>query len=319
MADDIRKEKRLTAKRVILTSFLVDVLDVVTGLIVAVISGSVVMMTEVLEGTADLVASGLLLLGAQRSLRREDKSHPFGYGREIYFWTLISALIMFGITATMSIYFGWQRLIHPRAIQSIGLAIFVLLIAFCSNGYSFLLSLKRLLRQRSLKHIVRIFFRSSLVETKTTFILDLMGTIAAVIGMVSLSIDLLTGNPRLDGIGAIIIGCVLAVLSIFLIASIRDLLVGRSAAPETEYKIRQAALEINEVDDVLDLKTLHVGSEKLLVNMDVHMSAKLTTRDLERLIDEIKAKVREVVPSVRYLQIELETPDEGKRNSKHAI
>ncbi len=305
---DPRMEKKITARKVIVTSFVVDVSDVILNLIVAFLSGSVIMLTQVLEGLSDLMASGFLLIGLRRSIRKEDKTHPFGYGREIYFWTLLSALVMFGITATTSIYFGWKRFHNPQPIHDLDLALLVLLITVATNGYAFFLSLRRLLRHRSLKHIVRIFYRSSLVETKTTFTLDLMGTLASLFGMLALGIYHLTGDARWDGVGAMMIGGTLAFFSVLLILGIRDLLVGKSASSGTEEKIRKAALEIPEVESVLDLKTLQVGPERLLVNLDVHMNEHLSTRELEKLIDRVKERIKKEVPSVKYLQVELETP-----------
>ena len=127
-----------------------------------------------------------------------------------------------------------------------------------------------------------------MVETKTTFILDLMGSVASLVGTLALLIYVITGDIRFDGIGAIIIGIVLAVLAFLLLMGIRDLLVGRSASAETEAKIRDAALTVPEVDKVLDLKTLHVGSEKLLVNLEVNMDNDLNTDELEKLMAQIE-------------------------------
>lgn len=307
-AKDFVREKRISARRVIITSFAVDLSDIVLNTIVAVLSGSIIMFTQVLEALADIASSGFLLVGLQRSLQKEDKTHPFGYGREIYFWCLVSALIMFGITSTTSFYFGLQRFEHPEVVHDIGFALFVLLITLFTNGYAFFLSLRRLLKKRPIKHIIRIFYRSSLVETKTTFILDLMGSSASLVGLVSLTIYALTGDLRFDGLGAMIIGVILGIFSIFLLAGIRDMVIGKSASFETEEKIRKAALRVREVKSVLELKTLHMGPDKLLVNLDVHMDAKLGTRELEKLMDKIKFEIRKEVPSVRYLQVELETP-----------
>lgn len=303
------KEKKISAKTVVVASFLVDILDIVLSVFVAIITGSVIMLTEALEGVSDLTSSGLLLIGLKRSTQKADRSHPFGYGREIYFWTLLAALVMFGVTSTVSIYFGWQRIINPHPVENLYLAQIVLLIAFFSNGYAFFLSYKRLLKKRGFKQIVKIFYKSSLVETKTTFILDLMGTIASFLGMLALLIYRITGDVRFDGIGAVVIGVSLSFLALLLVMGIRDLLVGRSASRETEEKIRKAALLVEEVNDVLDLKTLHVGSEKLLVNLEVHMKNNLDTDEIELLMDEIKEKIQQEVPSVKYIQVELETPD----------
>lgn len=311
---DFQKEKKITAQRAIATSFIVDLLDVVFNFGVAILSGSVIMFTQVLEAFADLLASGFLLLGLRRSLRKEDKTHPFGYGREIYFWTLLSSLLMFGITSTFSFYLGWQRFIHPEPLHNIGLALLVLVITFFTNLYAFMISFKRLLRKRSLKHIVRIFYRSTLIETKTTFILDLMGTLASLWGVFALGIYVIFKDLRFDGLGAMVIGVTLGVFSIFLIIGIRDLLVGKSAAPETEDRIKKAALKIKEVEGVLDIKTLHVGPERLLVNLDVHLNSHLSTDEIELLMDRIKEQVRRDVPTVRYLQVEPETPSLSKNS-----
>lgn len=298
----------ITAQRVVLTSFLVDVLDVVLNIVVTILTGSVVMLAEALEGVTDLVAAGLLLLGLIRSTRPADKTHPFGYGRELYFWSLISALIMIGFTATLSFYFGWHRFLDPKPIQNLPLAYFVLLIAILSNGYSFILSLKRLLRQRPIRAIWPVFFRTSLVETKTTFILDLMGTLAAILGLTSMLFYTFSGDMRFDGVGAMMIGVVLAILAVVLIIGIRELIIGKSGSPETEDKIRKAALSIPEVQQVLDLKTTHIGSERLLVNLEVNLKDALTTDQIEVLIDKIKAKIQKEVPTASHIQIELETP-----------
>jgi cation diffusion facilitator family transporter len=309
MDNEAKTRKGISAKRVIWTSFLVDFIDVSLNLVVAVYSGSIVMMSEFLEGLADLVASVFLLIGFYRSKKTPDKTHPFGYGREIYFWSLMSALVMFGITATFSFYLGWERFNNPKEISNIWLVYITLVIGLLTNSYAFILSFKRLLRKRPLSHILKIFYNSSLVETKTTFILDLMGASAAFLGLVSLLIYKFSGNPRFDGVGAMTIGVTLACFSYFLILGIRDLMIGKSASEEVEKLIKNYALEVPEVNDVLDLKTMHIGSEKLLVNMEVNMSSKLTTKQLEERIDQIKEKISKEIPSVKHIQVELETED----------
>ena len=305
---DEKTEQKISAKRVIITSFSIDLLDIVLNLFIAILSGSVIMFTELLEGISDLVASGFLMIGLKRSMHKADNSHPFGYGTEIYFWSFLSAVVMFGLTSTLSFYFGYQRFVHPQIVNNVGLALLVLLVALGTNGYAFFLSFFRLLRRRPLKHIFRIFYRSSLVETKTTFILDLMGTCASLIGTVALTIYILTGDSRFDGLGAMIIGVILAIFSVFLVLGIRELLIGKRASEETEAKIIRAAKEVEGVESVLGIKTLHIGTERLLVDLDVHMQSRLGTRELEQLMDKIKEKVREEVPSARYIQVELETP-----------
>jgi len=305
----MKQEKPITAKKVIVWSFAVDLLDILLSLGAAIITGSIVMFTEALEGVSDLVSSGLLLIGLKRSTKKDDRAHPFGYGREIYFWTLLAALVMFGITSSVSIYLGWERFWNPHELHDIHLAFIILFFGVITNGYAFYLSFKRLMKKRSIGQIIRIFYRSSLIETKTTFTLDLMGTVAAILRILALTAYVLTGDARFDGIGAMVVGVALAFFAFILLLGIRDLLVGKSASPETEAKIRDAALAVDEVAEVLDLKTLHVGSEKLLVNLEVNMNNDLNTDELEKLMDKVKESIQIQVPSVKYIQVELETPE----------
>lgn len=299
----------VTANRVVLTSFFVDLLDIVINLTVTILTGSVVMVAETLQGTADLVAVGFLLIGIKRAKRRANKEHPYGFGREIYFWSLLSGLIIFTITSMGSLYLGFQRFVNPQPIHNLPLAYGALMISILSNGYAVSLSIKRLVGQRGLPRILQIFLRSSRVETKTTFILDLMGTSAAILGMISLITLGLTGNNRFDGLGGMLIGASLAILAFLLLLGIKDLIIGKNASETTEERIRQAALEIPQVKSVLDLKTLHIGTDRLLVNIEVHLENNLSTDDIEKLTDKIKGQIKEEVPLVKHVTVEIEAPN----------
>ncbi len=300
--------QRPSATRVIVTSFLVDFVDVATSLIVAIITGSVVMIAEALQGLADLAASGFLLIGLIRSKKPSDQQHPFGYGRELYFWTMLSGVLILGVTSTMSIYFGWQRFINPLPIHNINFAFAILGLSTLTNGYAFSLSVRRLLRGRSVLGIRKVFVRSSLIETKTAFVLDLMGVLAAVFGFLALAFYRITGNLMFDGLGAMTIGILLAIFGVILIIPIRELIIGQSASPEVESKIRKATLKQPEVKEVLDLKTIHMGPERLLVNAEVNLKSNLTTKDIEGIMDRIKESIKKEVPEVKHIQIEVETP-----------
>lgn len=299
--------KRLSSGRVIGTSFVVDFSDIVLSVAAALISGSVIMLAEAIQGAADLLTSGLLLIGVRQSRQRADKEHAFGYGRAIYFWTLLAAVIMFAGTATLSIYYGWERFLNPHEITNLPLALLVLLIGFSSNSYALYLSALRLKNQEHSRSLLSALLVSDLIETKATFVLDLMGTTAAAFGLISLLAYHFSGNLRLDGLGAMLIGVSIALLAFWLIVEVKDLLIGKSARPETEAKINAAVLGHHSVKEVLDLRTMYIGAERLLVNLEVKLAPNLTTLKIENLMDEIKASVKRAVPSVHHVQIELES------------
>lgn len=305
----MQSSKKITEFRVVITSFLVDLLDVVLNLFVALLTGSVIMLSEFFQGLADLTSAGFLLVGYKSSKKKANKFYPFGHGKEIYFWSLISAVVMMTFTATASFYIGLNRFLNPEEITHIGFAYTTLLIALVTNGYALSLSIRRLMKGRALRHLPRVFFYSNVISTKNTLVLDLMGTTAAASGFISLLLYQLTGEARFDGIGAMVIAITTAILALVLIIGIKGFLVGKRADPDVEEKMKRAALTIPQVKQVLDLRTMQIGSDKLLVNMEVHMQDDLTTDQLEVLIDKIKSKVQQEVPSIEFIQVELETPE----------
>src|SRR5688572_18870766 len=145
--------KRVSSAKAVTTSFFVDLCDIAINVIVMIFTGSVVMLAESLEGATDLVASGLLLIGLRISKRRRNKLHPFGHGKALFFWTLISAIVMLIFGASSSIYFGVQRFIHPTEITKLHWAYGALCISIITNGYALSLSTRRLLHKEKLKNL----------------------------------------------------------------------------------------------------------------------------------------------------------------------
>src|SRR5688500_1114754 len=190
--------KRISSAKTVWTSFLVDLGDIILNVIVMLATGSVVMLAEAFEGLSDLVASGLLLIGLRISKRRPNKKHPFGYGKALFFWTLISAIVMLIFGAGSSVYFGVQRLLHPTEITNLLWAYGALCISIITNGYAFSLSTRRLLEKEKFKDLYRAFLRSTHVETKNTFILDFTGTASAVLGLISLVLYQAAGIKHFD-------------------------------------------------------------------------------------------------------------------------
>lgn len=302
------KVKKPSVERVVFISFLVDISDLLINVFIAILSGSVVMFAQALQGGSDLASSTLLLIGVHRSKRVTDKTYPFGNGRELYFWNMMAAMVMLGVTATLSIVFGYRRFLHPEPIDSIEISLAVLILALFTNSYSFYLSAVRLLKGHKINSYFRILKNSPFIETKTVFIQDLMGAIASAIGIIALTFYIVTDDMRFDGLGAVVIGVALAFLSIFLLDGIRQMIVGRSASEQIEKKIRHATLSLAEVEEIVDLKTMYVGAGKLLVNIEVQLVDKLTTTQIENLIDTIESNIRKDVPSAAHIQVELESP-----------
>src|SRR5688572_8668679 len=299
--------KQISAKRTVTTSFVVDLADIIINVIVMIITGSVVMLAEALEGGSDLFASGALLIGLRVAKRRADKKHPFGYGKALFSWTLISAIIMLVFAASLSFYFGLRRFLDPQEIESIYLAYGALGISIMSNGYSLSLSTRRLLHNQKLKNILHVFIKSTHVETKNTFILDFTGTAAAVMGMIALILYQAVGILQFDGIGGMIIGVLIAFSSIVLISGVKNYLIGKRAEPGIEKKIREAALQVKQVKEIVDLDTMYLGSERLLVHLDIQIQDATSVKAIETVVENVKEQVKKAVPIAFSIQIESKT------------
>ncbi|MFV8346484.1 cation diffusion facilitator family transporter [Flavobacterium sp. ZB4P13] len=295
--------KQISSGKAVWTSFLVDFGDIVLNVVVMIVTGSVVMLAEAFEGLSDLVASGLLLIGLGIARRRPNKKHPFGYGKALFFWTLISAIVILVFGASLSIFFGVQRLLYPEEVEKIVWAFAALCISIITNGYALSLSSRRLLGKEKFTKLFRIFLSTTHVESKNTFILDFAGTFSAIVGLLSLSLYQLVGIQYFDAIGAILIGILAAASSLLLIWGVKDYLIGKTASEDIEQSIKQAALKITEVDSIISLDTMYLGSEKLLVHLDIHLRHSVNN-DSGEIVEKIKQSVQKAVPIVYSIQIE---------------
>ncbi|GAB3845166.1 cation diffusion facilitator family transporter [Nesterenkonia populi] len=303
-------KKKVSDTRVVLTSTVVSVFDVSLNALVAIITGSTVILSQALQGLSDMMTGIVLFVGVKRSRRGPDTEFQFGYGREVFFWALIAGIIMFGGTGLASVYFGYQQFTRPEPVDNVWLAFIVLAFSFCTNAYAFSLSLRRLRQNGGTAGWIRRLRRSSLIETKSTFVLDSLGTTATGIGIIALLLFALTGDSRLDGAGGMAIGATMMCAAMLLILDIRGLIVGRGAGQATSQKIIDVAEGVTDVHSVLDLRTMYLGSDRLLVILEVHLKDGLDTDTIEELIDTIKRTVTDAVPSVHSIQVEVETPDD---------
>ncbi len=301
--------KSVSDVRVVATSLAVSLSDVSLNFVVATLTGSTVMLSQALQGLSDLITGGILYLGVKRSKRGPDQRYQFGYGREIFFWVLIAGIFMFMGTGLVSFSFGWRQFFNPNPVESVGLAFVMLLFGMVTNGFALSLSIRRLHHADKRASWWRQLLKSSIVETKATLLIDFMGTAAAILGSIALVIYVFTGNVRFDGLGSMVIGVVMMIAAVLLIHDVRDLIVGRSVDAHIEADIKKATTGVDGIQSVLDLRTMYLGSAKLLVIIEVHVEDGLDTDRIENIVDRVKAVVSRDVPQVHHIQVEVETPD----------
>lgn len=305
------RSEPLADTKVVAASLSVSVLDVLLNLVVAIITGSAVMLAQMFQGLSDLITAAFLYHGVRRSKRGRDATHDFGYGREVYFWVMISAFFMFFGTGLLSLYFGYKQFNKPEHVGNTWLILLVLVVVLFTNAYAFYLSYKRLGhgRHKASKRWQQIV-RSPMIETKTTFIVDLLGTCGAIIGLASIVAYALTGNAKFDGLGGMIIGAAMMVGALLVIFDVKGLIVGRSLTATQARTLTRRVSNLDGVNGVLDIRSMYIGSTKLLVVVEVHLSDELSTDEIEILSDNIKLEVKRAVQYAQVVQVEVETPDE---------
>ena len=294
----------------IIQSLAVNVVIAVAKGVAAVITGSGAMMAETLHSFADCGNQLLLLVGVHKSKRAPDASHPLGYGRDLYFWSFLVALLLFTGGGMFSIYEGIHKIRNPEPVEHVFVAYIVLIVSFALEGWSTLENVRELNRRRGSTG----FFRY-LIDTKDSDLIVVFGeNSAAVVGltfaMATLGLAAYTGNGRWDGIGSLSIGCVLVGVAAFLATEVKSLLVGESAPPSVEAEVRAIAEANPNIDRVLRVLTIQQGPGEVMLAMKIQFRAGLTTGgELCEVINAFERDVRAGVPVIRWSFIEPDVTD----------
>ncbi|GGK65012.1 transporter [Sphaerisporangium melleum] len=267
-------------------------------------TGSSSLLAESVHSVADSGNQALLLLGDRRSRRRRDLRHPFGYGRERYFYAFVVAVVLFTIGAVFSIYEGFEKIAHPHAVESPGWAFGVLIFAIVAEGFSFRTAIVESLPHKGDHSWFTFIRRSKSPELPVVLLEDFGALLGLIFALFGVTMAVVTGDGVWDGIGTLMIGLLLAVIAVILAIETKSLLIGESAAPETERRICDALEGAPEVDRVIHLRTLHLGPEELLVAAKIAVRHDDTAAEVARGIDEAERRIREAVPIAKVIYVE---------------
>jgi cation diffusion facilitator family transporter len=269
-----------------------------------VITGSASMLAEAIHSAADSGNQGLLLLGGARSRRSADEEHPFGYGRERYFWAFVVALVLFSLGGAFAIVEGIDKVRHPHELDSAAIAIGILVVALVLEGTSFRTAVNEANHSRGDAGWWQFIRRSKNPELPVVLLEDFGALIGLTLALTGVGLALATDDARWDGLGTLSIGVLLSVLAVVLAIEMKSLLLGESATRPVEDAIRQAVAADAEVERLIHLRTEHLGPDELLVGAKVSFLDHLTVPQLAAAIDRVEAGVRAVVPAARIIYIE---------------
>jgi len=279
--------------------------------VAAVITGSSGMMAEALHSFADTTNQVFLLLGLRFYKRPASEKHPFGYGKERFFWSFIAAIFIFGVGATYAIYEGVAKLRHPHPPENLQWAYWVLAISFVLEAGSIALAIYQEVKEAHHEGLTFFaYLRESKDPTAKTVIFEdsaaLLGIVIAGVGIYLTDHHTGPGDGAYwDGMASIVIGLVLAVVAFFLARSSRGLLLGEAANPKVVSAIQQAIEGHPNVVKVVELLTMHLAPKQILINAHVNLRDDLVTGDILQTIEDVEKLIKRAEPKVEMIFLEI--------------
>lgn len=268
------------------------------------ITGASSMLSEAIHSVADTGNQGLLLLGGRRARREASEEHPFGYGRERYFWSFVVAVVLFALGSLFAIYEGIHKIQHPEQISSPAVALTILGIAIVLEAFSFRTAI---VESSALKGDASWwgFLRTSKVPELPVVLLEDAGAmIGLIVATGAITLSIVTGDGTWDGIGSIIIGAVLGVIAVFLCIEMKSLLIGEGVSKHTRAAIRAAVESDDTVVRLIHDRTQYLGPEEVLVGLKVEFAPGLDVGAIAAAVDALEQRVRTAVPEVGPMYVE---------------
>ena len=295
------------SKRAIIAAFLANLGIAIAKLIGFVITGASSMLAESVHSLADTGNQGLLVLGGRQAARPATEEHPFGFGRDRYFWSFVVALVLFLVGGLFAIYEGVDKLRHPHDITSPAVALGILGVALVLESFSLRTAVKAANPLRKGRSWVEFIHRSKSPELPVVLLEDLGALVGLAFAFTGVTLAVVTGEPRFDGAATDAIGALLVVIAVVLVLETKSLLIGESASPEDRERIEAEITGAPHVRRLLSMKTLHLGPDELLVAAKVEFDRDLTVPALAAAVDGCEARVRDAmaIPCEIYLEPDL--------------
>ncbi len=283
----------------------------VAKFVAAGLTGSSSMLTEGVHSCVDSLNQVLLLYGQKRSRRAPDQVHPFGYGRELYFWAFVVAILIFAVGAGVSIWEGWRHIQAPEPLEDPTVNYIVIAVAVLLEGSSWMLAVREFDRARGKLGWWQAIRRS---KDPATFIV-LFEDSAALAGLAVAGLGVWSshaaGDARLDGVASIVIGLILAAVAVLLAREAKGLLIGERTDPETIARIRALVTSHPEVVAVNHVRTVHTAPDSIFVAISAEFAPALTMAEAEPLIEAIEAELHDALPSLSSIYIRPERREDA--------
>lgn len=296
------------SKKAVIAALLGNLAIASCKFIAALSSGSASMLAEAYHSTSDTFNQVLLLYGIKKSKKPPDRFHPFGHGKEQFFWSFMVAVILFGIAGVLSVREGYHKLQHPEPLSHLGLTYAVLGVSVFFETIALRMAIKSIIAEMKTEEHKDFFTaikHSKDPTTMTVLFEDSLGLMGLVIATGAITLVHLTGNLIIDAIASIIIGVLLMVFALFLANETKKLLIGEAVTPHKREQILGCLESCDEVDGVVSLKTMHLSPDEVIVAAEINYRGDITVDELEILNDRIEIRIKEIIPNAKvYLEAE---------------
>jgi len=275
--------------------------------VAAYITNSSAMLSEAIHSVVDTLNEILLLYGMKKAEQRPDALHPFGYGRELYFWAFIVALMVFALGAIVSIYQGIQHIIHPEEMQDPMINYIVLGIAILCEGFSWTVALRTFRKMKGKMGYFEAFRRSKDPTTFTVLFEDTAALIGLFIALTGIFLAHQLNIPELDGAASILIGVVLAVSAWLLARETKGLLLGETADPRLRENVLNIAQQDAAVYSANGVLTEQMGAHQVIASLSLEFKDDLTSDEIEACVNRIEVQIKQLHPEIITLFVKPQT------------
>ena len=302
-----------SSHKVVYAALAGNVAIAVTKFVAAAVTGSAAMLSEGVHSLVDSANELLLLYGLKRAARPADASHPFGYGRELYFWSFMVALLVFALGALASIYHGYEQLVDPRPIERAGINYAVLAASFVFEAGSSWVAFRKFHAQAAGRGYLETFRRSKDAITLTVLLENAAALLGLAIAAAGIASAQALGMPQLDGLASVLIGLMLALASLLLARETKALLLGESARSQVAATIRRIAGEDPAIRAANGVFTTQMGPDQVVAALSAEFEDGLSTPQVEASIHRIEVAVQATHPEVAALFVKPQTPEVFRR------
>lgn len=271
--------------------------------VVSFITGSAAMLAESIHSTADSFNQVLLLIGHKRAKKSANEMHSFGYANEVFFWSLMVAVLLFFVGALFSIYEGIHKIMHPEALSSVYWIYAVLISSIAIEAKSFQVAYSEFRKTTKLP-----FYKAVKASTQVSLIVVVLEDSAAMAGLLVVLISTTLAwlvHPVFDAIGSITVGVLLLAVSILLIAEVKNLIVGESLPRESRQRVRNIVHKFRQVKHINRLQSMVMGDSQYLVLLSVDINDDMTGSSAEDMIEKLKLALKKEIPEIGTLYVEI--------------